>query len=119
VRFHSIREHIKDGEVQVVHVQRNDQVGDIFIKALSKPLFENCKQMLGMIKERDLSLREDVESSKLQVPILKDHELGNPTTSRYPMLNPKKQQHQGRAQAKGKTRDGRDPNNSRTSRSSG
>jgi hypothetical protein len=65
VRFHSIREHIKDGEVQVVHVQSNDQIVDIFTKALLKPLFENYKQMLRMMKERDLSLREDVESNKL------------------------------------------------------
>jgi transposase-like protein len=43
VRFHSIREYIKDGEVQVVHVQSNDQAADVFTKALSKPLFENCK----------------------------------------------------------------------------
>jgi hypothetical protein len=40
-------------------VQSNDQVADIFTKALPKPLFENCKKMLGMMKERDLSLRED------------------------------------------------------------
>jgi hypothetical protein len=65
VRFHSIREHIKDGEVRVVHVQSNDQTADIFAKALSKPLFKNYKQMLRMMKERDLSLREDIESSKL------------------------------------------------------
>jgi hypothetical protein len=91
VRFHLIREHIKDEEVRVVHVQSNDQVADIFTKALPKPLFENCKQMLGMMKERDLSIKEDVESSKLQVPIPKDQELGNPTTSRYPMPNRKKQ----------------------------
>jgi hypothetical protein len=95
VRFHSIREHIKDGEVRVVHVQSNDQAADIFAKALSKPLFENYKQMLIMMKERDLSLREDAESSKLQVLIPKDQELRNSTTSRYPVPNPKKQQHQG------------------------
>jgi hypothetical protein len=65
VRFHLIWEHIKDEEVRVFHVQNNDQVADIFTKILPKPLFENCKQMLGMKKERDLSLREDVESSKL------------------------------------------------------
>jgi uncharacterized spore protein YtfJ len=64
MRFHSIRKYIKDEEVRVVHVQNNDQVADIFTKALPKPLFENCKQMLGMMKERDLSLREDVKSSK-------------------------------------------------------
>jgi Reverse transcriptase (RNA-dependent DNA polymerase) len=76
VRFHSIREHIKDGKVRVIHVQSNDQAADIFTKALPKPLFKNCKQMLEMMKERDLSLREDVESSKLQVSIPKDQEHG-------------------------------------------
>ena len=68
VRFHSIREHIKEGEVRVVHVQSNDQAADIFTKALAKPLFENCKQMLGMMDIRDLSLREDVDGNgKLQI----------------------------------------------------
>jgi hypothetical protein len=72
-----------------------------------------------MMNERNLSLREDVESTKLQVPIPKDQELRNLTTSRYPMLNTKKQQHhQGRASAKGKARDGREPNSSRISGSS-
>jgi hypothetical protein len=58
VKFHSIRKHIKDGEVRVARVQSNDQAADIFTKILPKPLFENCKQMLRMIKKRDLSLRE-------------------------------------------------------------
>jgi hypothetical protein len=107
MRFHSIREYIKDGEVRVVHVQINYQAADVFTKALPKPLFENNKQMLKMMKERDLSLREDVESSKLRVPIPKDQELGNPTISRCPMPNSKKQQrHQARASTKDKTRDG-------------
>jgi hypothetical protein len=35
------------------------------------------------------------------------------------MSNPKKQQHQGRVQAKDKPRDGLEPNSSRTSKSSG
>jgi hypothetical protein len=48
--FHSIREHIKDGEVRVVHVQSNDQAANIFTKVLPKLLFENYKQMLGMMK---------------------------------------------------------------------
>jgi hypothetical protein len=39
VRFHSIQEHIKDGEVRIVHVQSNDQGTNIFTKALLKPLF--------------------------------------------------------------------------------
>jgi hypothetical protein len=55
-----------------------------------------------------------VESSKLQVSIPKDQDqdLGNPTISRYLMPNPKKQQHQRRASAKSKARDGREPNSS-------
>jgi hypothetical protein len=120
VMFHSIRKHIKNEEVRVVHVQSNDQATDIFTKALSKPLFENCKQIFGMMKERDLSLREYVESSKLQVSIPKNQELGNPTISQCPMPNSKKRQHhQARASVKGKAQDGREPNSSRTSGSSG
>jgi hypothetical protein len=38
---------------------------------------------------------KNVKSSKLQVPILKDQELENLTTSKYLMSHPKKQQHQG------------------------
>jgi hypothetical protein len=63
VRFHSIQEYIKDGEVRVVYIQNNVQVTDIFTKVLPMPLFENCKHMLEMM-ERDLSLNEDVRSSK-------------------------------------------------------
>jgi hypothetical protein len=36
VKFHSIREHIKDEEVRVVHVQSNDQLVDILTKPLPK-----------------------------------------------------------------------------------
>jgi Reverse transcriptase (RNA-dependent DNA polymerase) len=61
VRYHSIREHIKEKEVQVTHVPSNDQVADIFTKALPRPLFENCRRKLGMMNTRDLRLKEDVE----------------------------------------------------------
>jgi hypothetical protein len=67
VRFHFIREHIKDETIRVVHVQSTDQAADILTKALSKPLFEKGKRMLGMTDTRDLSLREDVGKCKLQV----------------------------------------------------
>jgi hypothetical protein len=67
VRFHFIREHIKDKTIRVVHVQSNDQAADILTKALAKPLFEKGKQMLGMMDGRDLTLREDVGKCKLQV----------------------------------------------------
>jgi hypothetical protein len=51
--------YVKDGEVWFVNVQNNDQAADIFAKILLKSLFENWKQMFGMMKERDLSLREE------------------------------------------------------------
>jgi hypothetical protein len=84
VRFHLIREHIKNEEVRVVHVQSNDQAADVFTKALPKPLFENCKQMIGMKEIRDLGLRKDVGSYnhqvlnlKCQVPNLSSRSLEN------------------------------------------
>jgi hypothetical protein len=67
VRYHSIREHIKEKEVRVTHVSSNDQVADIFTKTLSRPLFENCRRKLGMMSTRDLRIKEDVENGNLQV----------------------------------------------------
>jgi hypothetical protein len=66
VRYHSIREYIKKNEVRVTHVPSNDQAADIFTKALSRPLFENCRRKLGMMSTRDLRLKEDVENGHLQ-----------------------------------------------------
>jgi hypothetical protein len=67
VRYHSIREHIKEKEVRVTHVPSNDQVVDIFTKALSRPLVKNCRRKLRMMNTRDLRLKEDVENGNLQV----------------------------------------------------
>jgi hypothetical protein len=67
VRYHSIREHIKEKEVRVTHVPSNDQVVDIFTKALSRPLVKNCRRKLRMMNTRDLRLKEDVENDNLQV----------------------------------------------------
>jgi hypothetical protein len=67
VHYHSIQEHIKEKKVRVTHVLSNDQVADIFTKALSRVLFENCRRMLEMINTRDLRLKEDVENDNLQV----------------------------------------------------
>jgi hypothetical protein len=59
----------------VIHVQSNDQIVDIFTKALPKLLFENCMQMIGMKEIQNLRLRKDVGrynyqgmNSKCQVP---------------------------------------------------
>ena len=81
VRFHFIREQIKKQVVRVEYVKTNDQAADIFTKALSKPLFEKGKQMLGMKNLRDLKLREDVGNSNSQV--------SNPHSTNPHNINPK------------------------------
>nr|GEW86789.1 hypothetical protein [Tanacetum cinerariifolium] len=59
VRFHFIREHIRNREVQLTHVMSRDQAADIFTKALSAELFNLCKQKIGMKDARDVRLREE------------------------------------------------------------
>jgi hypothetical protein len=57
MKFHSIWEHIKNEEVWNVHIQSNDQTKDILTKVLLKVLFENYKQILGLMNLWDLNLR--------------------------------------------------------------
>ena len=91
VRFHFIREQVKLKNIRVVHVNTHDQAADIFTKALAKPLFENCKQMLGMKDIRDLKLREDVERYNPKVSIPKPLNLKgrNPNGSSSEQKNPR------------------------------
>jgi hypothetical protein len=67
VRFHFIREQVKKGEVQMSHVASRDQAADIFTKALSTELFNNCKMKIEMKDRRDLSLRVVENKLKLEV----------------------------------------------------
>jgi len=48
VRFHFIREQVKEGNVELVHVASKEQAADIFTKPLPTVLFEKGKKMLGM-----------------------------------------------------------------------
>jgi hypothetical protein len=48
-------------------VPSNDQVADIFTKALPRPLFEDCRRKLGMMNTQDLRVKEDVKNDNLQV----------------------------------------------------
>jgi hypothetical protein len=48
VRFQFIREHVKNGDVEMTHVASRDQVADIFIKPLPTELFNKFKKLLGM-----------------------------------------------------------------------
>lgn len=48
VRFHFMREHIKEKNIELVYVKSEDQVADIFTKPLPVKLFEKFKNLLGM-----------------------------------------------------------------------
>jgi len=48
VRFHFIRDQVKKGKVELVHVASQEQAADIFTKPLPTVLFEKGKMMLGM-----------------------------------------------------------------------
>ncbi len=62
VHYHFIREKILAKEIDLIHVSTEDQVVDIFIKALSIDKLKKFRQMLGVL-EVDLSLRGSVENS--------------------------------------------------------
>jgi len=55
VRFHFIREQVKERNVELEHVESRAQAVDMFTKSLPSSLFENNK----MIPEEHLSLRKD------------------------------------------------------------
>lgn len=54
VRFHFIRDQVKKGSVELVHVASRDQVADIFTKPLPTVLLENCKKLLGIKDGRNI-----------------------------------------------------------------
>jgi hypothetical protein len=58
VHYHFIREKVLAKEIDLIHVSIEDQVANIFIKALST----NKLKMFGLL-EVDLSLKGSVENS--------------------------------------------------------
>ena len=54
VWFHFIREHVKDGSIELKHVASKDQATNILTKPLSKELFDRGKKMLGMMNRRNI-----------------------------------------------------------------
>lgn len=52
VRFHFIRDHVKEGNIELLHVASQDQVANIFTKPLPKVLFNKYKKMIGMTDVR-------------------------------------------------------------------
>ncbi len=62
VHCHFIREKVLAKEIDLIHVSTEDQVADIFTKALGTDKLKKFQQMLGVL-EMDLSLRGSVENS--------------------------------------------------------
>lgn len=61
VRHHYIREKVLDQEVVLKGISTNEQVADIFTKALVKPKFEYFRAALGVI-DRKFALRGSVKN---------------------------------------------------------
>jgi sulfur transfer complex TusBCD TusB component (DsrH family) len=62
VHFHFIREKVLAKEIDLIHVNIEDQVVDIFTKALSTDKLKKFQKMLSVL-EVDLNLRGNVENS--------------------------------------------------------
>lgn len=50
LRYHFIKDHVEDGNVEVHFVRSTDQLADIFTKALPEALFNKILQGLGMME---------------------------------------------------------------------
>ncbi|KAL8116222.1 hypothetical protein AgCh_022645 [Apium graveolens] len=59
VRFHFIREHVKEKNVHLRHVASHDQIADLLTKPLSKTLLDIYKRLMGMKdrKKKSFGLR--------------------------------------------------------------
>uniref|UniRef100_A0A151UFD3 Copia protein n=1 Tax=Cajanus cajan TaxID=3821 RepID=A0A151UFD3_CAJCA len=54
VRFHFIREKVKEGSVELEHVGSKEQVADIFTKPLPATTFQELRKLLGMKEEGEI-----------------------------------------------------------------
>jgi hypothetical protein len=62
VHYHFIREKVLAKEIDLIHVNTEYQVADIFTKALGTYKLRKFRKMLGVL-EVDLNLRGSVENS--------------------------------------------------------
>ncbi len=70
VHYHFIREKVLTKEIDLIHVNTEDQVVDIFTKALGTYKLRKFRKMLGVL-EMDLSLRGGMW--KIQVQLVRFH----------------------------------------------
>lgn len=62
VHYHFVRERVLDGDIDLTYVGTDEQVADIFTKALGAEKLRRFRAMLG-VQEMALSLRGSVEIS--------------------------------------------------------
>ena len=67
IKYHYIRDLVKDKEIMVKFCSSKDQVADIFIKNLKVDLFLKFKKMMGIKKFKELGLRKGVNNYLNQV----------------------------------------------------
>jgi hypothetical protein len=64
LRYHFIREAIEDGKIKVKYIPTDENVSDIFTKALAKPKFQRFVEMLGLRREEKLEGKKDRAEKK-------------------------------------------------------
>ncbi len=62
VHYHFIKEKVLAREIDLIHVNTENQVANIFTKALGTDKLKRFREMLGVL-EVDLSLKGSVENS--------------------------------------------------------
>ncbi len=62
VHYHFIREKVLVKEIDLIHVSTEDQIADIFTKALGTDKLKKFRKMLGVLKV-DLSLKGSAKNS--------------------------------------------------------
>ena len=60
IKFHYLRDLVKEGEISLKYCKSHEQVADILTKPLKADLFYKLKQLLGVCNSASLSLREAV-----------------------------------------------------------
>uniref|UniRef100_A0A0D3B2J7 Reverse transcriptase Ty1/copia-type domain-containing protein n=1 Tax=Brassica oleracea var. oleracea TaxID=109376 RepID=A0A0D3B2J7_BRAOL len=61
VRFHFLRDLVNEGEISLEHCGTEEQVADVFTKALKREVFEKMRSRLGVCSVKDkLNLEDQV-----------------------------------------------------------
>lgn len=58
IKYHFIRDYVQRGAVELQYISTNEQVANIFTKALMKGKFEFFRDKLGVVKNNFLAKRD-------------------------------------------------------------